>query len=59
MANLQFLKGQKHLFNLVCFGLSFMILDIDPWITLPGGFVNSMAACASPGFPKESFAYFA
>ena len=30
-----------------------MILDIDSWIALPGGFVNSVATRTFSGFSKE------
>jgi len=53
MVDLQLFKSQKHLFYLVCFGLSFIILDFDSWITLPGSPVNSMAAALLRGFPKK------
>ena len=59
MADLQLFKGQKYLLYLVCFGLSFMILDINSWITSPGCFVNSMTGCTFMSFPKEIFTDFA
>lgn len=34
MLNLQLLNGRQHLFYLVCFGFSFMILNIDTRISL-------------------------
>jgi hypothetical protein len=35
MFNLQLLNSQQHLLYLVCFGFSFMILNIDSRISLP------------------------
>jgi hypothetical protein len=35
MFNLQLLNSQQHLFYLVCFGFSFMVLNIDPRISFP------------------------
>jgi hypothetical protein len=36
-----------------------MILDIYPWVTLPGRFVYSMAATCEAGIPKVKVANFA
>ena len=58
-SDLQLFKGQKDLLYLVCLGLSFMILDINSWITSPGCFVRSMATCTFTRFPEEIFTNFA
>jgi len=57
MINLQSFNGQKHLFHLVCFGFSFVILNIYSWITLPRGFVNPMAAPALTRLAKKMIAH--
>lgn len=44
MAYLHFFNSQKHLFDLIYLGFSFVILDIYSWISLPGCFINSMTA---------------
>jgi len=59
MINLQSFNGQKHLFHLICFGFSLMILNIYSGITLPGGFVNSMTALALTRTPKKMITYLA
>lgn len=59
MIYLQPLDSQQHLLHLVCFGLSFMVLNIDAGITLPRGFINSMTAPALAGFSKKMIAHFA
>jgi len=56
---LQSFYCQKNLFNLVCFGFPFIILNIYPWIALPRGFINSMTATPLATFAKIMVAYFA
>jgi hypothetical protein len=58
MISLQLLNAQKHLLYLVCFRFSFMILDIYPWIPLPGRFVYSVAATRLAGISKVEIANF-
>jgi hypothetical protein len=57
MVHLQPFYGAEYLSHLVRFGLSFVILDIDPWITLPRHLVYSMAAATLTGFAKEEIAH--
>jgi hypothetical protein len=52
MIVLQFFYSQQHLFDLVGLGFSFAVLDIDPWVALPGRFVNPVAAGLLAGFTK-------
>jgi hypothetical protein len=52
MIVLQFLYSQQHLFDLVGLGFSFAVLDIDPWVALPGRFVNPVAAGLLASFTK-------
>ncbi len=59
MIVLQFFNSHKHLFYLVCFGLSLIILNIYSWITLPRRFIYPMAATCLTCFPKIIIAYFA
>jgi len=44
MFNLQLLNSQQYLLYLVCFGLSFMILYVDPRVSLPWRLVNMMTS---------------
>jgi hypothetical protein len=59
MINSQSFNSQKRLFHLVCFGLSFSILNVDSRVARPGHFVNSMAAPALTGLPEKMIAYLA
>jgi hypothetical protein len=59
MINLQSFNSQKHLFDLVCFGFSFMILNTYSGIALPGGFVNSMTAPTLTRLPKKMITHLA
>jgi len=44
MFNLQLLNSQQHLLYLVWFGFSFMILNIDSWISLPWCLVHMVTS---------------
>jgi hypothetical protein len=57
MADLQFFNSQEHLLYLVGLGFSFIILDIYPWVTLPGCFINAMAAFILTWFTEEMVTY--
>jgi hypothetical protein len=46
MFQLQFLYGSKHLFYWISFRLFSFVLDVYPWITLPRGLVDPVAAAA-------------
>jgi hypothetical protein len=59
MIYLQSFNGQKNLFDLVCFGLSFMILDIYSWITLPGRLAYPVATSTLTSFSEIKIANFA
>ena len=52
MIYLQFLKCQKHLLHLICFCLALIILNIYSGVSLPGCFINPMAACNLTRFSK-------
>jgi len=56
---LQSLYGFEHLPDLIRFRHAFIILNVDTRITLPGSFVNPMAAARLPGFAKVIIADFA
>ena len=57
MAYLQFFNSQKHLLYLICLGLSFVVLNIYPWISLPGRFINSMTAFFLAWFTEIMLTY--
>ena len=59
MVDLQFFNSQKHLFYLICLGLSFVILNINPRVTLPGCPVYIVTASLVARFTKMMFTYFA
>jgi hypothetical protein len=50
---LQAFNGFQHLLDLICFGHPLVILDIDPWISRPGGLLDAMATAALSGLAKE------
>jgi len=52
MLYLQFLYSKKNLFDLICFGFPFMILNVYPWIALPWGLIYAMTAAPLAGFAK-------
>lgn len=50
--------GFEHLADVIGFGLSFGILDIDAWVALPGSFIDEMTAAAIARGTEVVFAYF-
>jgi hypothetical protein len=57
MIYLQSFDSQQHLFHLVCFGFSLIILDTYSGITLPGCFVYSMSVATLTRFPEIVFTH--
>jgi len=57
MTGLQFFNSPKYLLNLVCLGLSFIVLNIYPWITLPRRLINAMAAFFMAWFSEKMVTY--
>jgi hypothetical protein len=49
----------QHLSDLIVLGRSFIILNIDSRITLPGCFINPVAAAGLPWFAEQGIANFA
>ena len=54
---LQAINRLQHLPDLIGLCHSFVILNIDSWVTLPGCFINSMTTTLMPGLAKEGIAY--
>lgn len=52
MLNLQLLNSQQHLLYLVCFGFSFMILNIDSRISLPWCLVHMVTSVFMSRYTK-------
>jgi hypothetical protein len=50
---LQAFNGFQHLLYLIGFGHPLVILDIDPWISLPRRLIDAMAAASLSGLAKE------
>ncbi|KAF0107661.1 MAG: hypothetical protein FD146_1695 [Anaerolineaceae bacterium] len=56
---LQAFNRFQHLFYLICLCHSFIILDIDSRVALPGCFVDSVTTAFLPSLTKEGIAHFA
>ena len=56
---LQAFNRFQHLFYLICFCHSFIILDIDSRVALPGRFIDSVTTAFLPRLTKKGIAYFA
>jgi hypothetical protein len=48
----QLVYGRQNLSNLICLGLPFFVLDVDPRVSQPWGFENRMARAALARFTE-------
>jgi len=57
MLDLQPFNCFENLFNLISFGSSLVILDINPWVANPWSLVNAVASACLTGWAKIMVTY--